>query len=168
MISQEPVALFYSYCHTDRNYRQRMETSLALLTRNGYIRGWSDTAILPGRSISSTIDPQIDGSHILAYLLSPDFIRSEACVREWERGRSMAHSHHTVYRIPIIIRPCPWQDFLGDDDVLALPTDGIAISTFANQDEAWLQVYDGIKRVAEQIRMCASAKSQSQYGSPHE
>ena len=151
-----PVKLFYSYCHVDERYKAKMEISLDLLRQDGYVHQWSDSAILPGRSISSTIDPNMDDAGVLVFLLSPDFIRSKECRREWEYARSRAVDDPTLFRVPIIVRHCAWKDFLRDDDVLALPKDGVPVSTFSDADEAWLQVYDGIKRVVDELRNAAS------------
>ena len=150
------VELFYSYCHVDERYKSKMETSLDLLRQNGYIHQWSDTAILPGRSISGSVDPKMDAADILVFVLSPDFIKSAECRREWVYARSRAETDVRLFRIPIIVRHCAWQDFLGKDNVLALPKDGVPVSAFPDEDEAWLQVYDGIKRVVEELRTAPS------------
>ena len=154
--AENPVQLFYSYCHVDEYYKSKMETSLDLLRQNGYIDQWSDSAILPGRSISASVDPSMDAADILAFLISPDFIKSQECRREWEYARSRAGTNPKLFRVPIVVRHCAWKDFLGEDDVLALPKDGGPVSAFADEDEAWLQVYDGIKRVIDELRIANS------------
>ena len=154
--ANDPVKLFYSYCHVDSQFKRRMEISLDLLRQRGYIHQWSDSAILPGRSISGSVDPNLDDANILVFLLSPDFINSSECRREWERARARAEIDPALFRVPIIVRPCAWKDFLDGDDVLALPIDGVPVSTFADEDEAWLQVYGGIRRVVDDLRTAAS------------
>ena len=64
----------------------------------------------------------------------------------------MSDSGKIVFRIPIIIRHCPWLDFLGSDDVKALPEDGKPVSQFDDPDLAWNQVYEGIKAVVNELR----------------
>ena len=150
--------LFYSYCHADAQYRTSMERALALLKREGLLRQWSDQEITPGFSISSEIRTEMGQSEIMAFLLSPDFINSEECVKEWKLAKEMADSGKNILRIPIIIRPCPWLDFLGEDDLMALPQDGKPVSQFENQDVAWQQVYEGIKSVTEVLRRTFSPK----------
>ena len=150
--------LFYSYCHADAQYRTSMEKALALLKRDGLLRQWSDQAITPGLSISSEIRNQIDQSEIMVFLLSPDYINSNECVKEWKLAKEMADSGKNLFRIPIVIRPCPWQGFLGEDDLLALPKDGRPVSQFEDADVAWQQVYEGIKSVIEVLRRTFSSK----------
>lgn len=150
--------LFYSYCHADAQYRTSMEKSLALLKRDGLLRQWSDQEITPGLSISAEIRNQMGQSEIMAFLLSPDFINSEECVKEWRLAKEMAENGKRLFRIPIIIRQCAWQDFLGEDDLLALPKDGQPVSQFDDEDVAWQQVYEGIKAVVQALRTTFSPK----------
>jgi hypothetical protein len=51
--------------------------------------------------------------------------------------------------IPIIIRPCLWTE-TPFKNLQALPTDGVPVSTAANQDQAWLNVANGLLEVINQ------------------
>ena len=147
-----PIRLFYSYSHIDAEYRESMETSLAMLRKEHLLQEWSDQQILPGQSISSEIRTQMNEAHILIFLLSPDFIASEECTKEWDHAKQLTATGKVLFRIPIILRVCPWQDLLGDDDVKALPNDANPIALHSSQDTAWLQVYEGIKAVVNELR----------------
>ena len=48
---------------------------------------------------------------------------------------------------PIILSPCGWLDDNDIHTLLALPTDGKAISSFENSDAAWNDVYNGLKNL---------------------
>ena len=137
-----------------------MEKSLDLLRREGILRQWSDLEILPGRSISSEIRKQMNSTDIMVFLLSRDFIASEECVKEWNYAREISETGKSIFRIPIIVRPCAWQDFLGNDDVMALPNDGKPVSQFQDKDVAWLQVYEGIKSVVNELRKTFTPKQE--------
>ena len=150
--------LFYSYSHKDSRHRHKMEKSLFVLKGAGLLHDWSDESILPGQNISAEIDAQLDTSNIIVFLLSPDFLASKGCMYEWERAKTLAQGNAPIFRIPIVVRPCAWKDLLGEDDLLALPTDGQPVVSFADPDEAWLQIYEGIKLVAEQLRATFSPK----------
>lgn len=91
-------------------------------------------------------------TQIFTFLFTPDFIASSPCMDEWEYAQSLAERDPAIFRIPIILRPCAWQDVLDNDDVKALPNDGKPISDFSDQDRGWLEVYEGIKRVLEYLR----------------
>jgi hypothetical protein len=152
--------LFYSYCHKDSSHRESMETSLALLKGQGHLHQWSDAEILPGQSISSEIRKQMEESDIIAFLFSPDFLSSEECMKEWRYAKQLSDSGKNLFRIPIIVRPCAWKDVLLSDDVLALPNDGKPVSQFDDHDVAWQQVYEGIKKVVNTLRMTFSPREE--------
>lgn len=157
-IQTRPFAkLFYSYSHRDMRFRRDMETSLALLRREALLEEWSDQQILPGRPIPPAIRTEMQQADIIVFLLSPDFIGSDECMKEWEYARDLASSGKLLFRIPIIIRPCSWSDLLlaskdEGDYVKVLPDDGKAITDFSSQDTGWQQVYLGLKSVIEELR----------------
>ncbi len=144
--------LFYSYSHRDARYRENMESALAQLRRDGLLVEWSDLNILPGRSISNEIKKKMDEADIFVFLLSPDFINSSECMKEWKHAKQFSTDGKMIFRIPIILRDCSWQDLLGEDDVKALPDDGMPVANFDSEDTAWLQVYEGIKAVVNQLK----------------
>ena len=151
------VNLFYSYCHKDEKYRESMETSLALLKREGLLDDWSDQKILPGQSISQKIEEKINEADIIVFLVSQHFIASDACMQEWERAQQIGVDK-LIFRIPIILTDCAWQDMLSGDDLKALPKDGESVASFDNKDTAWHQVYEGIKAVINEMRNTFTAK----------
>ena len=152
------VNLVYSYSHRDSQHRASMERSLALLKADGLLMGWSDQSILSGNSISAAIRRNMDNADIIVFLLSPDFIASEECMKEWRRAEQLAAENPQLFRVPIIIRDCAWKDLLAKDDLKALPQDGVPIVTFGDQDIAWQQVYEGIKAVVNELRSTFTAK----------
>lgn len=144
--------LFYSYSHKDARYRTNIEKALTQLRTNGLLKDWSDLNILPGRSISEKIREKMDEADIFVFLLSQDFISSDECMKEWRYAKQLSDEGKLLFRIPIILRDCSWQDLLGKDDVKALPDDGKSIANFDSEDTAWLQVYEGIKAVVDQLK----------------
>ncbi len=146
------VNLFYSYSHKDEKYRGNMETALSQLRRDKLLKEWSDHKILSGHKISEKIKVKMDEADIFVFLLSSDFIDSDACIEEWEYAKQLAEKGKSIFRIPIIVKDCSWIDFLGDDDVKALPDDGRPVTKFNPQNTAWKQVYIGIKEVINELR----------------
>lgn len=145
--------LFYSYSHKDAQYRQAMEDSLAILRRDNLLNEWSDQQILPGQNITPQIEAQLDQADIIVFLVSQHFLASDECVKEWEYARQVSERRKPIFRIPIILRDCPWLDLLGEDDVKALPDDGKPVRAFDDPHVAWHQVYRGIRSVVEQLMM---------------
>ena len=143
--------LFISYSHKDASYREEMETAIALLVRDKGVQMWSDRDILAGQNLSSEIQERMDYANVFVFLLSPDSIASQYCGQEWKYAAKLEKEGKKIFRIPIILRPCAWQDFMGDDNIKALPNDGKSISEFESEDVGWKQTYDGIKAVIEHI-----------------
>ena len=154
------VNLFYSYSHRDSRYRASMEKSLALLKGDGLLLDWSDQSILPGQSISNSTRNKLDNADIIVFLLSPDFIASEECMKEWRRAQTLANENSHLFRVPIIVRHCAWQDLLEQDDVKALPTDGHPVIAFTHTDDAWQEVYEGIKAVVNELRTASAVRQE--------
>ena len=154
------ATLFYSYCHEDERYKADMEKSLALLRQNDLLREWSDQKILPGQSISAAIESQIQKADIFVFLLSQSFVNSQECMKEWTRAKTISETERLVFRIPIILEDCAWQDLLKHDDLKALPKDGHAVCTFSLESTAWKQVYDGVKSVIETLRRNLAPKEE--------
>lgn len=153
------VRVFYSYSHKDDQYRGKMEESLALLKRDGYLIQWSDKNILPGQSISATIADNMKKADIVVFLISSSFLASDECMKEWKRAKTMHVGSRRPHRVPIIVGRCAWKDLLADDDIKVLPDDGKPIKTFNDPDEAWAQVYGGMKSLVEDLRADSSPRT---------
>ena len=157
-----PIRLFYSYSHKDETHRQNMEKSLALLKQDGILHEWFDGKILPGQHISNKIWEEMDQTDVFVFLVSPGlvapvgghFIASSECMKEWEYARELFAHRGPRFRIPVIVRTCSWRDLLNGDDVKALPKDGSPVASYEKQDVAWLEVYEGVKAVLNEIRNC--------------
>ena len=52
--------------------------------------------------------------------------------------------------IPIILSCCGWQDDEDISHLLALPTDGKPVTSFHDRNEAWHNVYIGLKKIIEE------------------
>ena len=146
------LKLFYSYSHKDIQHRKRMEESLTLLRDQGCILDWSDRQILPGQDVSEKIQEKMRDTDIFVFLLSPHFIASEPCKKEWLAASRSASERSSIVRVPIIISDCSWKDMEGMSQLKALPEDGKPIKNFQSEDTAWQQVYEGLKDLIEELR----------------
>ena len=79
-------------------------------------------------------------------------------MNEWERAKDFSEQGRLLFRIPIIVTPCAWLDVLQGDSVKALPEDGKPVSSFRDKAAAWQQVYQGMKRVIENLRTAVSPR----------
>ena len=159
-ISQDPnlkaspesgeVKVFFSYAHEDEQLRDKLATHLSTLKRQGIIQEWHDRQIGAGQEWAGEIDHNLEAAHVILLLVSADFMGSDYCMDK-ELSRAMErHELGNARVIPIILRPVDWEG-LPFSKLQALPTDGIPITSWSNQDEAFLNVARGIRSVVEEI-----------------
>ena len=152
------IELFCSYCHKDEIHRKNMEDALSPLKSKHLLVSWSDHNILPGEGISDKVRQAMDGADIIVFLFSQRFIASMECMKEWNYSNLLSKNGTLSYRIPIVLSNCAWLDILDGDPIKALPNDGKPVSTFPTPDEAWQQVYQGVKKVVETLRSTSEPK----------
>ena len=150
-----PLTLFYSYAHRDESLRDELNTHLTLLQRQGIIDAWYDRDITAGSDWANAIDTHLKTADIILLLISPDFIASDYCY-EIELTRSLErHNNQEARVIPIILRPCDWTS-APFGKLQALPiahsAGAKAVTTWSNQDEAFSEIAQGIRKAAEEIR----------------
>ena len=143
------MKLFYSYSHRDEGLRKNIEKHLALLKDEGLIDEWHDREILAGQEIHEEIDNHLETSDIILLLLSPDFLASPECKKEMNKALAQKEKNDKIV-IPVIARPCAWKDHGKISDLLAIPTDGKPITKWDNTDDAFLDIYENIKKIAAQ------------------
>ena len=143
-----PVSIFISYAHEDELLRQQLDTHLSLLRQQGLIADWHDRQILAGDKWAQEIDHHLETASIILLLISPDFLASDYCY-DIEMQRALErHKRGEARVIPIILRPCDWRSS-PFAHLHCLPRDGKAATTWENQDEAFLALAQGLRRVIE-------------------
>ncbi|CAD7768546.1 TIR domain protein [Candidatus Methanoperedenaceae archaeon GB50] len=146
------LKIFISYSHDDEKpFIEEFRKHLAPLKDKGLVEEWYDRMILPGENYQSKIDYNLEDADIICLFISANFLDSPSCKKEKKKAIELQNKKGTQV-IPIILSPCGWED---DEDIskyklLALPTDGKPISTFPDRDEAWSDVYEGLKEFIEE------------------
>jgi hypothetical protein len=145
-----PLEVFYSYAHEDETLRDKLEEHLATLKRQGAIVGWHDRAIGAGQEWSNEIDEHVRSAHVILLLISASFLASDYCHDVEMRLALERHAAGDAVVIPIILRPVDWSgaEFAR---LQALPLNAKPVTTWANQDEAFLDIALGIRRVVERF-----------------
>jgi hypothetical protein len=148
--AQEPLRIFCSYSHNDEKHLNDLREWLRGLERQGLIEWWHDREITPGWEWEEAIDKSLGAADIILFLVTSDFMASDY-VYEKEIGRALdRHDRDEVRAIPIIVRPALWKR-TPFGRLQALPKDAKPITTWPNQDEAWLDVAEGIQRAVEKL-----------------
>ena len=141
------VEIFCCYAHEDELLLNKLKTHLSPLKRQGFIDVWYDRDISAGMKWEKEIDKHLNEANIILLLISPDFMDSDYCYGV-EMQQALERDERGEARvIPIILRPVYWQDVLGN--LQALPTDAkpVMSSSWQYQDEALLNVTEGIRKV---------------------
>ena len=147
------IEVLYSYAHQDEKLRDKLETQLSLLKQQGYITNWYDRMIGAGRDWENEISEHLNTADIILLLVSQYFLASDFC---WSKEMKRAIERHDVGMtrvIPVILRHVNWQGApIGK--LQALPTDAKPVtgSSWHNQDEAFFNIAEGIRKVVEELR----------------
>ena len=148
---KKPIEIFYSYAHEDEQWRQELEKHLSLLKNQRLITGWKDRDIKAGEEWKSKISSHLLAANIILLLISPDFMASPYCYSIEMKEAMKKHKAGKARVIPIILRPVDWHQ-APFSKLQALPKDSKPVTSWANQDEAFLDVAKGIRRVVEELR----------------
>lgn len=136
--------LFFSYSHVDEALRNRLETYLSMLKRQGAIETWHDRRITAGDEFAGSIDEELNRADVILLLVSPDFLASYYCY-DIEMARAMErHEAGEARVIPVILRHCDWTH-APFGRLLAAPRDGKPIASWPDLDEAFLDVVQKIR-----------------------
>ncbi|MFL5628042.1 MAG: toll/interleukin-1 receptor domain-containing protein [Ktedonobacteraceae bacterium] len=149
--SKGTIEVFYSYAHKDEKLRNKLETQLSLLKQQGHITNWHDRKIDAGQEWANEINEHLNAADIILLLVSPDFLASNYCYSIEMKRALERHERGEARVIPVIIRPVYWQGApIGK--LQALPKDAKPVTSWNNQDEAFFNVAEGIRKIVEEIR----------------
>ncbi len=147
----EPVSIFISYSHKDEALREELDIHLANLKRQGKIQAWHDRTIEAGTEWDTAIKQRLETAQVILLLISPRFMASDYCY-DLEMQRAIErHDQGTARVIPIMLKPCDWQD-TPFQKLQVLPKDAKPITTWTDQDAAFLNVVQGIRKAIEALQ----------------
>jgi hypothetical protein len=144
------VEVFFSYAHEDEELRDKLNTHLKLLQRQGVIDAWHDREIAAGTEWAGQINEHLETAKVILLLISADFLASDYCY-DVELKRAMErHKLGEARVIPIILRPVDWAG-TSFARLQALPKDAKPVTTWENQDEAFTDVAKGIRKAVGEL-----------------
>ena len=144
------IDVFMVYSHKDEALRDELEGHLSLVKRQQIINVWHDRRIGAGKNIDASIDKEFENCQIILLLVSSYFLESDYCFNI-EMARALEkHEEGSACVIPIILRPSDWKS--GPFGRLnALPKDGKPVTKYADQHEAFLEIVEGVRKVATEL-----------------
>lgn len=140
---------FISYSHHDKTALERLHVHLKNLTRDGHIETWFDRDILAGSELDAEIERELEAADLFLLVVSPDFIASDYCVEREMKRALERHAAGNARVVPIIVEECDWRAMSELRQLKAVPTDGKAVSTWANPNTAYLNVVQELRRIVE-------------------
>ncbi|GLV59845.1 hypothetical protein KDH_66690 [Dictyobacter sp. S3.2.2.5] len=124
---------------------------MSALRRQGVVSSWYDRDISAGEEWVASIAEQLGRATIIVLLVSADFLASDYCYGvEVQRAMERALRKEACV-VPVIVRPCDWKG-TSFDSLQALPRDARPISTWDDEDEAFLAVITGIREVLRRLQ----------------
>ena len=157
--SNKPLNLFYCYAREDKALCNELDVHLSGLKRQNHIITWSDREIRPGVAWKKEINANLKTSHLILLLVSPHFIASDYCYGiEMDYALQM-HQAGKARVIPVIMRPVDWED-MPFSELKMLPTDAIPVASWANRDDAFLDIARNIRKTVKELRILLKTKEE--------
>jgi len=150
--NRRALTAIVSYSHSDLSHREKLEKTLSSLKRQKLLEIWTDQKIKPGEHIDARIKESLETVDFIILLISPDFVASDYCYSVELSTAIARHEAKQAIVVPVIVRPTDWET-LPFGRLKALPRDGKAITTWENEDSAWLDIAKAIRElVADQSK----------------
>ena len=144
------IKLFFSYAHKDEPLRGELAKHLTLLKRQNIITDWYDRNITAGTDWAQAIDDNLNTADIILLLISANFLASNYCYDKEMTRALERHNQGTARVIPIILRPCDWHS-APFGKLQALPKDAKPITQWSDQDAAFTNIAQGIRKAVEEL-----------------
>ncbi|MDF0752660.1 TIR domain-containing protein [Marinobacter sp. 71-i] len=145
------VSIFYSYSHKDERFCETLRAHLSVLERKEVISSWYDRKIKPGQLWQREIDTNIKRADIIVLLVSADFVASDYCYQEELQIAMERHEANQAIVVPVVVRPVDFSE-TPFSKIQALPKDAYPITKWNDEDEAWINVVEGIKSAINEVR----------------
>jgi formylglycine-generating enzyme required for sulfatase activity len=152
----EPVKVFFSYAHEDRDLRDKLEEHLSVLKHEGLIVTWHDRDIGAGREWAGRVGAELESADIILLLISSSFLASAYCYDKEMHRALQRHEEGVAVVIPVILRAADWEG-APFGKLQALPREGRPVTKWRNRDEAFTDIANEIAKVATRLSRAKAA-----------
>lgn len=153
------IKVFIGYSRTDNDYLQALKKHLTPLEKAKSINVWYDGDLSPGDEWDAKIKDNLATADLILLLISSDALASDY-FHDTEMEKALQrHEQKEAIVIPIIVRPCLWDD-TRIHKLQALPQDGKAIILWQHRDEAYDNIVRGIRVAIENLLKTREIKTQ--------
>ncbi len=137
---------FISYSHSDEYTVKPLHTHMSQLTREGDLTSWFDGEILAGGSLNEDINSKLNKADLFIAIVSPDYLNSAYCY-DIEFQKALGRFAEGQLKIvPVIAQPCDWKSS-PFGKFKAIPKDGKPISEWTNENNAFLNIIDELRKL---------------------
>ncbi|MBI5934016.1 MAG: toll/interleukin-1 receptor domain-containing protein [Chloroflexi bacterium] len=122
-------SVFISYSHKDEEWKDRVVTHLRVLEMEGMLDVWDDRRIEGGDDWKPEIEKAINNASIAILMISANFLTSKFILGEEAPKLLKRRAKEGLRVIPLIVKPCAWQQVKWLSPIQARPLDGKPLST---------------------------------------
>ncbi len=158
---------FIIYAQEDASFKNKLIDHLLFIRDK--IEPWEDSKILSGEPWEPKILQNLSNTDIIFYLISTNVIKKQFIIeREIPKAMELKNSGK-AWIIPIIVRPCLWQELAYIKQIQALPkVEGkgfIPVESWPNQEDAWYYIASKVNIIVNDIilwrKECSTNKVES-------
>lgn len=146
-----PVRVLCSYALSDQLLMEELQKHLRFLQRQEVIEIWHERVISAGLELQVERDRALGTADIILLMISADFLASDTCYDVALRRAMERHRRGEAQVMLVLLRPC---DCKGApfSELPVMPRNARPVTSWADQDEAWFDVAQGIRRAAQLLR----------------
>ncbi len=131
-----PIRAMYLYDRADEAYKTMLDKHLAVLKRAEGIQTWDESMISAGEVVDERIRQQLDQANLILLLVSSDFLASDKLYEEQLRQALQRNREGKAYIIPILVRPCAWENAVFAKSKFILPRKQNPLASWEDKDAA--------------------------------
>lgn len=150
-IEAKSVTVFYSYAQDDQNLLTELDERLIMLKREGLITVWSAQRMKPGQDQAHEIRAHLEAAQIILLLISASYLANDECYAQLQRAEERAQTDGIAV-VPVLARPASDLKKTPIAGRRTLPTGGRPITSWTSRDQAYSDVADGIRLIAESLQ----------------
>ena len=160
--------IFISYSHKDEDWKDRLQEQLEVLALEGYFSVWDDRQIEPGDDWFAEIERELNQADVAVMLISASFLRSSFILTEEIPIMLRRRQQDGMILIPLIIKPCAWQDIPWLSAIPGGHKDNLALSGLSehDQDQALADLAREIKAILHPDTNQSSSKTKPSSTNP--
>ena len=127
--------IFISYSHQDEDWKERLQKKLTVLELEGYFTVWEDRRLKPGEKWQPAIKRELAQFDVAVTLISDDFLTSDFIRTEEVPDLLQRQEQKNVRIIPLILKPCTWQEIPWIKAILGGSKDNVEMSGLSEHDQ---------------------------------